>query len=313
MASGIEDDDFIFHDEEHFDFGKKAAGTTGWGIMARAVVAVAALGAVGVVLGVVFLDYNPEDHFGDGTATRRAAEATPEPRTDCFDVWEDNKGASGNPYAWEDCAWEGRSNSVLSVRDAGLLVERVWRLVDLPGKERERPAVVGISGGRHCGDFMAIGCYSRADHTILLRHPIEEKTVLHETAHALLSDYRHQHDDGFACVAQHVYFMFAGVPKQFSGCPPIEAAAPNTAPATPEPTPTPARYTVVDEYWGGDYYYIVVENTPDGYCEVNLTNNGRRIGEWTNDNGSAGERTFDFFLPELLGRPEFDGYEIECR
>ena len=34
------------------------------------------------------LDCNPEDRFGGGTANRRAAEAAPEPRTDCFGVWE---------------------------------------------------------------------------------------------------------------------------------------------------------------------------------------------------------------------------------
>ena len=80
-----------------------------------------------------------------------------------------------------------------------------------------------------------------------------------------------------------------------------------------DPTPAQASLELVDHYWGGDYYYMVFDVASAGYCEVNLTNNGRRIGQWTNDTSPAGERTFDFFLPESLGRPEFDGYDIECR
>ena len=66
----------------------------------------------------------------------------------------------------------------------------------------------------------------------------------------------------------------------------------------------------LDGYWDGDYYYLVLADTPEGYCEVNLWNNDRRVGESASNRGPAGERTFEFFF--LFDEPEFNGYEIEC-
>lgn len=88
-------------------------------------------------------------------------------------------------------------------------------------------------------------------------------------------------------------------------------ATPSVTPV-PEPTPRSSWATLIDSYWGGLYYYVVYElNTSNTYCEVHLTNSGRRIGEWDNSfksGGHYGRFTFDIFNPE----GSFDGVVIEC-
>lgn len=75
----------------------------------------------------------------------------------------------------------------------------------------------------------------------------------------------------------------------------------------------------VDSYWSqdGDTFYLVIGGiSPNhSYCEVHLTLDGRRTGEWTNElpNGRT-QVTFEFYMPVSIGaRVDFDGYSASCR
>ena len=93
------------------------------------------------------------------------------------------------------------------------------------------------------------------------------------------------------------------------------------AATTEEPTPTTATtcptdgtLCFIDHYWSadGNTYYVVIGDI-DGftYCEVHMTLNGRRTGEWGNewwrDNRSQ------VIVAVSYIEYDADGFEAECR
>ena len=94
---------------------------------------------------------------------------------------------------------------------------------------------------------------------------------------------------------------------------PTTTAAP-AATATVAPTTTEApTITIVDSYWSADgsTYYVVIGGVGSStYCEVHMTLDGRRTGDWSNDlwSGIRSEITISVDFIEH----EADGFEAEC-
>lgn len=89
-------------------------------------------------------------------------------------------------------------------------------------------------------------------------------------------------------------------------------ATPSTTPAT-----TNGGAHIVDHYWSqdGETYYVVIGGLTEAedYCEVHLTQAGRRTGEWSNEAWFGRVRsqvTVDIrYIPT---DHTFDGFEWEC-
>lgn len=102
---------------------------------------------------------------------------------------------------------------------------------------------------------------------------------------------------------------------------PVYLTSSGVAQPAPSTTTTaaPRGMHTVDQYWSqdGDTFYLVIGGISPShtYCEVHLTLDNRRTGEWTNElPASRTQVTFEFFMPASIGaRVNFDGYEIECR
>ena len=99
---------------------------------------------------------------------------------------------------------------------------------------------------------------------------------------------------------------------------PVDLASTGTVGTAPPPAPAPRTgLHVADSYWSDDrtQYYVVVGGLSSShtYCEVHLTREGRRIGEWSNElwSGQRSQVTVSIYLG-LDFNSTFDGVEIEC-
>ncbi|MCY4102949.1 MAG: hypothetical protein OXG55_06780 [bacterium] len=91
-----------------------------------------------------------------------------------------------------------------------------------------------------------------------------------------------------------------------------------TSAGTPQAAPAPrSGLYVADSYWSDDRdeYFVVVGGLSSShtYCEVHLTRDGRRIGEWSNElwSGSRSEVIVTIYLGPQFDST-FDGVDVEC-
>ena len=95
---------------------------------------------------------------------------------------------------------------------------------------------------------------------------------------------------------------------------PLDLASTATVGAAPAPR---TDLHVADNYWSDDrtQFYVVVGGLSAGhtYCEVHLTREGRRIGEWSNElwSGQRSQVTISIYLG-IDFNSTFDGVAIEC-
>ena len=99
---------------------------------------------------------------------------------------------------------------------------------------------------------------------------------------------------------------------------PLDLASTATVGTAPPPAPAPRTgLHVADSYWSDDrtQFYVVVGGLSAGhtYCEVHLTREGRRIGEWSNElwSGQRSQVTISIYLG-IDFNSTFDGVAIEC-
>ncbi len=124
-------------------------------------------------------------------------------------------------YDWENCAWEVNPNPELSRSAMLSLTQKVWSEMEAPGKPDEPPS---LTEG-YCG-VDTLGCYLPSTHTIQLSEGFTLRTLLHELAHALVSesdsarecddDWTHRqpecsHGDLFRCAADLLYVRYGGL------------------------------------------------------------------------------------------------------
>ncbi len=139
------------------------------------------------------------------------------------------------PYHWEECAWDGlwenpEFNYSLSDQEAQELIEQIWGEVDVQGKPERPPTSSLVPAGSTCATAtqggIIIGCYQPDLHHIR-RLDAFLKTLLHETAHALVAGALSveacraetdahaynvcTHNDVFRCVADHLYTRYAEI------------------------------------------------------------------------------------------------------
>ena len=157
----------------------------------------------------------------------------------------DNVDAMGW-YEWELCAWSGfRSDGrdpILPEAEAQALVDRIWAEIEVEENSKAGAPPIVVVGSDHPCLIWAVGCYSSSqscridcyvwEHHINLRLDAPKKTVLHETAHALVEGHptmracdeqwredpsgegHHAclHGDIFRCAAERLYHQYAGIP-----------------------------------------------------------------------------------------------------
>ena len=124
-------------------------------------------------------------------------------------------------YDWENCAWEVNPNPELSRSAMLSLTQKVWSEMEAPGKPDGPPS---LTEG-YCG-VETLGCYLASTHTIQLSEGFTLRTLLHELAHALVSesdsvrecdnDWTHRkpecfHGDLFRCAADLLYVRYGGL------------------------------------------------------------------------------------------------------
>ena len=124
-------------------------------------------------------------------------------------------------YDWEDCAWEVNPDPELSRFAMLSLTQKVWSEMEAPGKPDEPPS---LTEG-YCG-VDTLGCYLPSTHTVQLSEGFTLRTLLHELAHALVSesdsvrecddDWTHRqpecsHGDLFRCAADLLYVRYGGL------------------------------------------------------------------------------------------------------
>ncbi len=178
-------------------------------------------------------------------------------------------------YEWERCAWEpyresADHNGAFSEAEAGALIARIWREVEVEGKPAAPPTSALVPRGTACpAGSLVLGCYDQAAHHIAYSDSFPE-TLLHEVAHALLRDHpqtekcrevfrqaaggrpidqgppeddaaafanseytRCSHGDFFRCVADRLFTDYAGIPSAgVCGTTPARPASP-ASPACP--------------------------------------------------------------------------------
>ena len=90
--------------------------------------------------------------------------------------------------------------------------------------------------------------------------------------------------------------------------PDVSSAQPSTT------TAPPGEIYFIDHYWsdGGDSYVVVIGNVEAmSYCEVHMTLNGRRTGDWGNDYWGGGRSQVTVTVRFI--EYEADGFEANCR
>lgn len=125
-------------------------------------------------------------------------------------------------YDWEHCAWGVADDPEMSRADMQALVERVWAEIKARGKPDEPPTLTEGT----CGGADVLGCYLASSHTIRLSTGFTLRTLLHELAHALISenaatracadDWTHRqpecsHGDWYRCAADRLYTRYGGI------------------------------------------------------------------------------------------------------
>lgn len=134
-------------------------------------------------------------------------------------------------YDWEICAWGTTPDPEMSRSAMNALVDKVWAETDAPGKPAARPT---LTEG-HCG-WDVLGCYLPSAHTVKLDTGFTRHTLLHELAHALISDapemagcdddWTHTHPECYhgtlyRCTADGLYVRYGGTqPAGVCGSPP---------------------------------------------------------------------------------------------
>lgn len=138
-------------------------------------------------------------------------------------------------YEWEECAWETywentRHNFSLSDQEAQALIDKIWAEVDVAGKPAQPPTNSLVPVGSTCATVIdggiIIGCYLPDRHHIR-RLDAFVRTLLHETAHALVSGFPSveacraetdahayntcTHNDVFRCTAEYLYTRYAQI------------------------------------------------------------------------------------------------------
>ena len=155
----------------------------------------------------------------------------PEPEAEVWIPSPENRDAEGRcapavvmgVYDWEICAWGVAADPEMSRSEMEALVKRVWTEVRARGKPVDPPTLTEGS----CGSD-ALGCYLGSTHTIRLSTGFTLRTLLHELAHALVSenaamracadDWTHRqpqcsHGDWYRCAADALYVRYAGLER----------------------------------------------------------------------------------------------------
>ncbi len=70
---------------------------------------------------------------------------------------------------------------------------------------------------------------------------------------------------------------------------------------------------ITDFYWADGYLYVVVDNTPPGYCELTFTRYGTAIADYaSHSSDSGGERTFEFELAAIDDPAAYEPQDVYC-
>lgn len=124
-------------------------------------------------------------------------------------------------YEWEWCAWAGADDPEMGKRDMERLVSKVWKEIDSEGKPSAKPR---LEEG-YCGPDV-LGCYLPSAHTIRLDSGFTRHTLLHELAHALVSEHSTMrqcddewthlasgcyHGEWYRCAADLLYARYGGI------------------------------------------------------------------------------------------------------
>ena len=124
-------------------------------------------------------------------------------------------------YDWEDCAWGISPDPEMRRSEGPALMAKVWAETKARGKPDEPP---NLTEG-YCGEQL-LGCYLASTHTIQLSLGFTLRTLLHELAHALISDnesaqacdddWTHRqpqclHGDLYRCAADALYVRYGGI------------------------------------------------------------------------------------------------------
>ena len=152
-------------------------------------------------------------------------------------------------YGWERCAWRGcefneACNPQISEKTAQHLINLIWNEVATQGKPKQPPTNQLDPTDTFCTlDDEPVSCYVPSKHHIR-RIEGDLQTVLHETAHALVTKSKLSrscittdnetedticgHHDLFRCVADHLYQRYAGLaPAEVCGTT-LQSQQPNT-------------------------------------------------------------------------------------
>jgi len=100
----------------------------------------------------------------------------------------------------------------------------------------------------------------------------------------------------------------SGLAAQYSRCAPLSS----TRPTTTTPTASADGIYEIDACWSADrsrYYVVIGGVDARAYCEVHMTLEGRRTGDWGNDYWGGGRTQVTI---DVLAQYEADGYEAEC-
>ena len=124
-------------------------------------------------------------------------------------------------YDWEQCAWGTSPDPEMSRSEMTALVEKIWAETKARGKPDQPPT---LTEG-YCGADV-LGCYLASTHTIQLSEGFTLWTLLHELAHALISendtmsdcddDWTHRvpgcwHGEWYRCAADALYSRYGGI------------------------------------------------------------------------------------------------------
>lgn len=168
--------------------------------------------------------------INDGTGTPSQPTSTEEPEATSSWIPEpEGRIADGRCapaivmgiYDWENCAWGVSPDPEMSRTEMRALTQKVWAEMKARGKRDEPPR---LTEG-YCGADV-LGCYLASAHTIRLSEGFTLWTLLHELAHALISDsepmqecdddWTHRqpqcsHGDLYRCAADALYVRYGGI------------------------------------------------------------------------------------------------------